>query len=71
MSATNATKLDTTTTLKVAALKTVVVCAQQKVLLRSVRDTSTFVFCCWITIQQLLLANVRYSVGIKYSFGMN
>ena len=34
-------------------------CAQQKLLLRSVRDTSTFVFCCWIAIQKLLLANVH------------
>ena len=61
MSATNVAKLDTTTTLKVAALKTFVVyCAgSKKLLLRSVRDTSTFVVCCWITIQKLLFANVR------------
>ena len=44
----------------VAALKTCcVVCAQEKLLLRSVRDTPTFVFCFWIAIQNLLLANVR------------
>ena len=34
-------------------------CAQQTLLLRSVRDTPTFVFCFWIAIQKLLLANVQ------------
>ena len=39
--------------------------AALKLLLRSVGDTPTFVFCCWIAIQQLLLANVRYpQVGL-------
>ena len=58
---TNATKLDTTTTLKLAALNNVVVYSvrAEKLLLRSVRDTSTFVFCRWIAIHKLLLANVR------------
>ena len=36
-----------------------VVCAQQTLLLRSVRDTPTFVLCFWIAMQKLLLANVR------------
>ena len=35
-----------------------VVCAGQRLLLRSGRDNSTFVFCCCIAIQKLLLASV-------------
>ena len=48
--------------IRVAALKLLlcnIVCAQQTLFLRSVRDTPTFVFCFWIAIQKLLLANVR------------